>query len=83
MDEILDSRIHRGKLQFLVKWTGYNEPSWQPETDMVGNADTAIAEFYQNHPGAPRRLDIPRRHLRPLFLLTEPDQPTIGRDDQS
>ena len=83
VDEIIDSRIHRGKLQFLVKWTGYDEPSWQPESDVIGNADAAIAAFYQMHPGAPRRLNLPRRHLRPIFLLTEPDQSTIGWVDQS
>ena len=83
VDEIIDSRIHRGKLQFLVKWTGYDEPSWQPESDVIGNADAAIATFYQVHPGAPCRLNLPCRHLRPIFLLTEPDQSTIGRVDQS
>ena len=81
VDEILDSRIHRGKLQFLVKWTGYNEPSWQPESD-VKNAKDAVTEFYRLHPGAPRHLRIPSRHLRPLFHLTEPSS-TIDRDDQS
>ena len=81
VDEILDSRIHHGKLQFLVKWTGYNEPSWQPESD-VKNAKDAVTEFYRLHPGAPRHLRIPSRHLRPLFHLTEPSS-TIDRDDQS
>ena len=54
VDEILDSRLHRGKLQFLVKWMGYDEPSWQPESDVVGNADEAISNFYHLHPVAPR-----------------------------
>ncbi|THH03770.1 hypothetical protein EW145_g6019 [Phellinidium pouzarii] len=31
VDEILDSCIHRGKLQYLVKWTGYMDPTWQLE----------------------------------------------------
>ena len=64
VDEILDSRLHRGKLQYLVKWTGYNEPSWQPETDLLGSADEAMELFHHQHPSAPRRLDVPRRHLR-------------------
>ena len=82
VEEILDSRLHRGKLQYLVKWVGYNEPSWQPESDVTGNADEAIEDFYKAHPGAPHRLAVPRRHLRPIFNLTEPD-PAIDRDDQS
>ena len=73
VEEIIDSRFHRNKLQFLVKWVGYQDPTWQPETDVVGNADEAIETFYRLHPGAPRRLDVPSRHLRPIFANTEPD----------
>ena len=82
VDEILDSRVHRGKLQFLVKWTGYDDASWQPESD-VENAKEAVTEFYRLHPGAPRKANIPSRHLRPLFNLTAPDNPRLDRDDQS
>ena len=74
VEEILDSRIHRRKLQFLVKWVGYNEPTWQPETDVKGSADEAIAEFYQKNPGAPRLLNIPSHHLCPIFQNTELDR---------
>ena len=74
VEEILDSRFHRNKLQYLVKWVGYNEATWQPEKDVIGNADEAIADFYRLHPGAPRHLDIPRRHLRPIFSDTDPDR---------
>ena len=28
--EILNSRIFRQRLQYLVKWTGYHDPSWEP-----------------------------------------------------
>ena len=28
VDEIRDARLHRRKLQFLVKWVRYNEPTW-------------------------------------------------------
>lgn len=34
VEEILDSRYHRGNRQYLVKWTGYNDPTWQPEGDL-------------------------------------------------
>ena len=74
VEEIVDSRLHRGKLQFLVKWTGYDEPSWQPESDVVGNVDEAISDFYHLHPGAPRRLALPTRNLRSIFEFTEPDR---------
>ena len=73
VDEIIDSKLHHGKLQYLVKWTGYNEPTWQPESD-VTNAKDAVDEFYRKHPGAPRRLDIPRRLLRTFVTDNFPDE---------
>jgi hypothetical protein len=32
--KLLNSRMHHGKLQFLVKWKGYpnKENTWEPET---------------------------------------------------
>lgn len=73
IEEIQDSRLHRGKLQFLVKWVGYIDATWQPESDFGDNAKEAIAEFYRKHPGAPRKLAIPRQRLRPIFVNTRPD----------
>ena len=42
--------------------------------DVEGSADEAIADFYQKHPNAPRRLPIPAQHFRPIFQHTEPDR---------
>ncbi|KAL5525001.1 hypothetical protein ACEPAF_8870 [Sanghuangporus sanghuang] len=70
VEEILDSRLHRGKLQFLVKWVGYEEATWQPESDVKDNAQESIQEFYRKHPGAPRKLTIPRQSLRALYKFT-------------
>ncbi|OCB91378.1 hypothetical protein A7U60_g1332 [Sanghuangporus baumii] len=63
VEEILNSHLHRGKLQFLVKWVGYEEVTWQPESDIKDNAQESIQEFYRKHPGAPRKLTIPRQSL--------------------
>ena len=30
VEEILDSRIYRGRLQYLVKWIGFHRPDWEP-----------------------------------------------------
>ncbi|KAL5536505.1 hypothetical protein ACEPAF_327 [Sanghuangporus sanghuang] len=70
VEEILDSRLHRGKLQFLVKWVGYEEATWQPESDVKDNAQESIQEFYHKHPGAPRKLTIPRQSLQALYKFT-------------
>ena len=31
VDDILDVRNVRNKREFLIKWTGYEDPSWEPE----------------------------------------------------
>ena len=53
VERVLDSRLMRGQLQFLVKWEGYGyeENSWVPESDIA--APDKIREFYNAHPGAP------------------------------
>jgi len=51
VQEILDSRRRRGKLQYYVKWTGYDQPDWQPEENM---AETEAARrFHELYPGKP------------------------------
>jgi hypothetical protein len=56
VEQILDSRFVRGRLQFLVKWEGYGyeENTWVPEQDV--SAPDKLREFYRTHPGAPRRI---------------------------
>src|SRR3979490_492335 len=56
VEKVLDSRFMRGQLHFLVKWEGYGyeENTWVAEEDMA--APAKVREFYQSHPGAPRRI---------------------------
>ena len=56
VERVLDSRLMRGQLQFLVKWEGYGyeENSWILESDIA--APDKIQEFYSTHPGAPQRI---------------------------
>ena len=65
VEEIIDSRFHRNKLQYLVKWKGfgYEENSWTDEKDIF--APRLVREFHQNHPGAPRR--IQKIHFDSVF----------------
>ena len=51
IEEILDSQIRRHKLQYLVKWTGYDEPSWEP-ADNLSQAE-AVDIFHQRYPSKP------------------------------
>ena len=34
VDRIADERTRRGELQYLVYWTGYSEPTWQPSNNL-------------------------------------------------
>jgi hypothetical protein len=56
LEQILDSRLMRNKLLFLVKWKGYGyeDNQWVAEGDL--NAPELLKEFYEKHPGAPRKL---------------------------
>src|SRR3979490_2595210 len=56
VEKVLDSHLMRGQLHFLVKWEGYGyeENTWVAEEDMA--APAKVREFYQSHPGAPRRI---------------------------
>jgi Chromo (CHRromatin Organisation MOdifier) domain len=57
VEYIKDSRLNRGKLQFLVKWKGYpqEECTWEPEANLQ-NSKKCIKEFYNKHPSAPRKI---------------------------
>ncbi|XP_053571958.1 maestro heat-like repeat-containing protein family member 1 [Bombina bombina] len=47
ISSILNSRLHRGQLQYLVKWKGYSsdEDSWEPAANL--NASRLVARFHQ------------------------------------
>ena len=58
METMLDSRIYRGSLQYLIKWKGYpdSENEWIVRTSLP-HAQEAIADFHRRHPNAPRPLN--------------------------
>jgi hypothetical protein len=47
MEEVLDSRQRRGRLEYLVHWRGYdiNECTWEPSTNLA-NAPQKVQEFH-------------------------------------
>ena len=51
VEKIVSYRIRHGKLQYLVKWTGYNELTWEP-ADSFTNTNF-IEQFHLDHPEAP------------------------------
>ena len=71
VEAILDSRLRRQKLEYLVKWKNFprSENTWEPEENVDG-ADASIAEFYRLNPSAPRRISaaaFAAMNFRPLI----------------
>ena len=56
VEEILDSRWHRRRFQYLIKWKGYSREhnSWESASEV--STPVLIVEFYRKHPGAPRHI---------------------------
>lgn len=54
IEEILDSRMHYGKLQYLVKWLGYSvsDNEWMLASNL-GAAEEYVTEFHQKYPLKP------------------------------
>jgi hypothetical protein len=64
-EKILDcGKAENGRWQYLVKWEGYAEPTWQPATDLRG-CDDAIWDFHEAHPDRPGPPSwVPKRRTR-------------------
>jgi len=56
VEEIIDSRWHRRRFQYLVKWKGYGREhnSWESASEVF--APELTAKFHRKHPGAPRHI---------------------------
>ena len=61
VEKILDSRIFRRKLQYLIRWKGYgpDEHSWEPKENV--HAPRLVSEFHRQHPDRPT-LEMPGGH---------------------
>jgi hypothetical protein len=52
IEAILDSQIHRRKLQYLIKWVACNLPDWEPaELHSDSEAVDTFHEKYTDKPG--------------------------------
>jgi hypothetical protein len=56
VEDILDSRLRYRRLEYLVKWRGYDtgQNSWIPRSDVF--APEIVTNFHRQHPGAPRQI---------------------------
>ena len=62
VEEILDSKIVRGKLKYLVNWVGYGpeERTWE-NVKNVENVKEKVAAFHRAHPERPSSDDLPQQ----------------------
>ena len=83
VEKILGARVRRRKLEYLVKWQGFEEEhnSWEP-ADALGNVHDLIRDFYRANPGAPRPLgDLAQQlNLQRITYVTEFTRPAAQRD---
>ena len=47
VEEILDSCMFRRRVQYLVKWVGYNQPTWEPAANLQELA--ALGDFHRRY----------------------------------
>lgn len=54
VEAVLSARRARGRrpFQFLVKWTGFEETSWEPAAHLL-HAPAIVQQFYVENPQAP------------------------------
>jgi transposase InsO family protein len=85
VDFIVDSRLKRKTLEYLVHWKGYSDEdrTWEPAGNLKGAPD-AISEFHTLHPNAPRKLTMQfaqfERLFNPYDNLTSPDSSNLPYD---
>ena len=48
VEEVLDAKIRYWKLQYLIKWTGYDIPNWRDAKEV--NELQAIDIFHRTYP---------------------------------
>lgn len=73
VEEIVDSRHHRGKLQYRVHWAGYplkKDYTWEP-VENITHADEAVKDFHTKNPSAPRPIDTRQIKFRPTYIDLE------------
>ena len=57
VEEVLNSRLKKRKLEYLVKWSGYTDDynTWEPESNLT-NSKKVINNFHKSNPSAPHKL---------------------------
>jgi hypothetical protein len=70
VEKVLDSRVYYQKVQYLVKWLGYDHlhDSWEPISN-VSNSKELIRKFHKDHPDTPKPISWTNpRAIASLFV---------------
>lgn len=78
VEEIVDSKMYRGKLKYLVHWKGYpiEERTWEPIKNL-SNSQEYIDEFHKKHPSAPQHTDTSQICFHKTTPDNIPQQPML------
>lgn len=49
VDKILMAKTCKGRLQFLVQWTGFDKPTWEDRRIIEEDAPEAVMDYYKEH----------------------------------
>jgi hypothetical protein len=82
VERVLDSRLFRGRLEYLIRWKGYGaeEDQWRPAKDVSG-ARRLVMEFHKQNPEAPRHISATTYTTLPFQAFqnfTEPPKRTLS-----
>lgn len=95
LEAILQRRVKKGAVQYLVKWKGYRDPSWEPAQNVVDNGGSGAVEMFEQgsqrtwgRSGAAARAVRLRSHGGLTIendCMREPgmDVPSAGADEES
>ena len=75
-EEILDSKVMRGALRYLVKWKDKprSENTWEKRSDLLKTSRPLIDAFHAKNPTAPRMPTITIAPRSRLVEVMDPDQ---------
>lgn len=74
---MLDSRVKRGGMQYLIKWAGKprSENTWEPRSELIKENKNMLDKFHAEHPDAPRMptITVPGGLRNPVVQAREID----------
>ena len=92
LEAIMQRRVKKGAVQYLVKWKGYRDPSWEPAQNVVDNGGSGAVEMFEQggqrtrgRSGATARAVRLRSHggCTPALPSSTPALPSAGADEES